>query len=161
VNPLGVAPELWVDFEIFNSKVFLLCFRNQHSSSRFCESVGCTEGAPNGCSPRALRWFWNNQFKGIRLMSFLKMIFRNSPVMTYVRILFGLESIWSVTSWSLASRNMEALAGRPRSRTLMPLQIRLVLWWPHLDYLSFQSVFPFVVVYSLHICCRYHRFRKS
>jgi hypothetical protein len=28
---LGVAPELWVDFlEIIHSKVFILCFRNQH-----------------------------------------------------------------------------------------------------------------------------------
>jgi hypothetical protein len=42
VHPLGVAPELWFDFEIINSKVFILCFRIQHSVLKFCDSVGCT-----------------------------------------------------------------------------------------------------------------------
>jgi hypothetical protein len=68
VHPMGVAPELWVDFERINSKVFFY--------------------------------------------DFLKMIFQNSPVMTSVCILFGLESIWSVTSWSPATQNREPLAGR-------------------------------------------------
>jgi hypothetical protein len=27
---LGVAPGLWVDLEIINSKIFILCFWNQH-----------------------------------------------------------------------------------------------------------------------------------
>jgi hypothetical protein len=27
VHPMGVAPELCVDFEIINSKVFVACFR--------------------------------------------------------------------------------------------------------------------------------------
>jgi hypothetical protein len=45
-------------------------------------------------------------------MPFFKMIFRSSLVMTSVPILFGVESIRLVTSWSPASRNREVLAGR-------------------------------------------------
>ena len=30
VHPMGVAPELWVDFKIINPKVFILCcFQNE------------------------------------------------------------------------------------------------------------------------------------
>jgi hypothetical protein len=56
VHPIGVAPELWVDFEIINSKVFIWC-----------------------C-------FQNN--------------FQNNQVTTSIHVLLGLESIWSVTSWT-------------------------------------------------------------
>jgi hypothetical protein len=57
-----------VDLEIIHSKVFI--FINQHLALGYCESVGCTKGAPNGCSPRALSWFWNNQLKDLDFCAF-------------------------------------------------------------------------------------------
>jgi hypothetical protein len=76
------APNLWVDFEIIDPKILglacsfdfkmwmlwqyacqvvaselwsvSLCFRDQHFVFGCWRFIGCTGGAPNGCSPRAL-----------------------------------------------------------------------------------------------------------
>jgi hypothetical protein len=58
VHLMGVAPELWVDFRSNPFKgLHLYAFEISILASKYCESVGCTEGAPNGCSPRALSEF--------------------------------------------------------------------------------------------------------
>jgi hypothetical protein len=54
------APNLWVDFEIIDSKVTGPCLWTRSMTWNIYTSVGC--------SPRALSWFWNNQFIGLHLM---------------------------------------------------------------------------------------------
>jgi hypothetical protein len=82
VHPMGVAPELRVDFcrqstrrsslRVLSEITFIfhlyfvggqpcfdlaLCFRGQHCLDLRWRFSGCTGGAPNGCSPRASSGF--------------------------------------------------------------------------------------------------------
>jgi hypothetical protein len=106
--------------------IFILCFRNQHSVFWGWWFIRCTEGAPNGCSPRALsgllkiihsKVFISHCFLEI-ILSFSSnaleisiisstLCFRGQHTvlpsrssMRFAHILLGLKFIWSAIDWT-------------------------------------------------------------
>jgi hypothetical protein len=79
-----------------------------------------------GVAPRVLSWFWNNQFKGLRLM-FSKWSFRIAwwqHMSIFCLVWNQFDRRW-VGVWPVGTERSWMDATRPW--TSMPLQIRLVL----------------------------------
>jgi hypothetical protein len=64
-----------------------LCFGDQHSVLRGCGFIGCTGGAPNGCSPRALSGLLKMMHSKVFISCFLEIIVLSSSHALEISIL--------------------------------------------------------------------------